>query len=208
MSESDFRMVCGPGLWVPLRARTLPVRLISRLANWAKDGAVNAGMLATAGMCCCNNADQSTPITKVDKLLAKIESEHYDMAIASLRVAGAKVKEPQAFSRSLSSQLFSLGVRALCVRGIANTQCGFKCMTRVVAQKVFSQVTTSSPLFDVEMLVVAVHESYRMTEVPVRWVHDPDTCIPYNWWPAGGIWGELLHIRHVRLIGWPLPVKR
>jgi dolichyl-phosphate beta-glucosyltransferase len=184
------------------------MRMISYKPNCGKGGAVRRGMLAAQGRYVLfTDADQSTPITEVDKLLAKIESEHYDMAIASRRVAGAKVEESQAFFRALSSRLFAVAVRALCIRGIADTQCGFKCMTRDVAQKVFLQVTTNSPLFDVEMLVVAVHEGYRIAEVPVRWVHDADTRIPYTYRRSVGIWGELLHIRRAQRIGWPVTVK-
>ena len=53
-------------------------------------------------------------------------------------------------------------------------------MKRGVAQKVFPQVTSDTAIFDIEMLVVATRERYRIAEVAVQWVHDPDTRIPYN----------------------------
>ena len=81
-------------------------------------------------------------------------------------------------------------------------------MTRVVAQKVFPQVTSNSAIFDIEMLVVATREGYRIAEVPVHWVHDPDTRIPYNFRRALKIWGELFRIRRAQRIGFPLRVKR
>ena len=44
----------------------------------------------------------------------------------------------------------------------------------------FPQVTGDTAIFDIEMLVVATREGYRVAELPVRWTHDPDTRIPYD----------------------------
>ena len=80
-------------------------------------------------------------------------------------------------------------------------------MKREVAQKVFPQVTSNSAIFDIEMLVVAAREGYRIAELPVKWVHDPDTRIPYDLRRALKIWGELFRIRHAQKVGRPLKVK-
>jgi dolichyl-phosphate beta-glucosyltransferase len=179
-------------------ARTLPVRLISYQPNRGKGGAVKEGMLAAQGRYVLfTDADQSTPISDVTKLLAKLEAG-YDVAIGSRAVPGAEVQQPQAFHRALAGKLFGLGTKLLCIRGIQDTQCGFKAMTRQAAQKVFPQVTSDSAIFDIEMLVVAVREGYRIAEVPVAWVHDPDTRIPYNFRRALRIWAELFRIRRAQ----------
>jgi protein involved in temperature-dependent protein secretion len=81
-------------------------------------------------------------------------------------------------------------------------------MKREVAQKVFLQVTSNTAIFDIEMLVVATREGYRIAEVPVHWVHDPDTRIPYNFRRALGIWGELFRINRAQHVVWPLKVKK
>src|SRR5262249_26762667 len=117
------------------------------------------------------------------------------------------VEKAQAWYRALAGKMFGVGTRTFCIRGVADTQCGFKCMTHAVAQKVFSQVTSNSAIFDIEMLVVATKESYRIAEVPVTWVHDPDTRIPYNFRRALRIWAELLRINKVQRVKWPLRVK-
>src|SRR5208283_5165101 len=60
-------------------AKTHPmVRLISLSPNRGKGGAVKAGMLEARGrFVLFTDADQSTPITEVDKLLVKLEAEGY-----------------------------------------------------------------------------------------------------------------------------------
>jgi dolichyl-phosphate beta-glucosyltransferase len=185
------------------------VRLISLNPNRGKGGAVKAGMLDAHGRYVLfTDADQSTPITEVDKLLPKLEREGYDMAIGSRSVPGAEVEQPQVWYRALAGKLFGLGTKALCLHGFYDTQCGFKAMKHEVAQKVFSQVTSDTAIFDIEMLTIATREGYRVAEVPVHWVHDPDTRIPYNLRRALSIWGELFRIRRSQRVGWPLRAKK
>jgi len=107
----------------------------------------------------------------------------------------------------LAGKLFGLATRTLAIRGIQDTQCGFKLMTRQAAQRIFPQVTSPSAIFDIEMLVVATREGYRIVELPVKWVHDPDTRIPYNLRRALGIWAELFRICRAQRVQWPLRAK-
>ena len=188
-------------------ARELPVRLIDLNPNRGKGGAVKAGMLAARGRYVLfTDADQSTPIQEVDRLLEKLEAG-YDVAIGSRTMPGAEVEEAQVWYRAFAGKLFGVATKLFCIAGIYDTQCGFKAMTRDVAQKVFPQVTSDTAIFDIEMLVVATREGYRMAELPVKWVHDPDTRIPYNFRRALKIWGELFRIRGAQRIGWPLKVR-
>lgn len=189
-------------------ARELGVELIDLNPNRGKGGAVKAGMLAARGRYVLfTDADQSTPIGEVDKLLAKLEAG-YDLAIGSRAIPGAEVKEPQVWYRALAGKLFGVATKLFCISGIYDTQCGFKAMKREVAQKVFPQVTSNTAIFDIEMLVVATREGCRIAELPVRWVHDPDTRIPYNLRRALKIWAELFRIRSAQRVGWPLKVKK
>jgi dolichyl-phosphate beta-glucosyltransferase len=190
-----------------LVARELGATVIDLNPNRGKGGAVKAGMLAAQGRYVLfTDADQSTPISEVDKLLAKLETG-YDMAIGSRSIPGAEVEQPQVWYRALAGKMFGLGTKLLCIRGIYDTQCGFKAMKREVAQKVFPQVTSNTAIFDIEMLVVATREGCRIAEIPVHWVHDPDTRIPYNLRRALRIWGELLRIRRAQRVGCSLKVK-
>ena len=184
------------------------LRLIDLNPNRGKGGAVKAGMLDARGQFVLfTDADQSTPITEVEKLLPKLEGEGFDIAIGSRAVPGALVEQPQVWYRELAGRFFSVAAKLLCIRGIYDTQCGFKAMKREVAQKVFPQVTSNSAIFDMEMLAVATREGYRIAEIAVRWVHDPDTRIPYNLRRAINIWLELFRINRAQKIGWALKAR-
>lgn len=190
-------------------AQTYPmVRLVDLPRNCGKGGAVKAGMLAARGRYVLfTDADQSAPIGEADKLLGHLEAG-YHMAIGSRRIRGAEVGQGQAWHRALAGSLFGIGARVLCIRGIHDTQCGIKAMTREVAQRVLPQVTSNTAIFDVELLVVATREDYRIAEVPVRWVHDPDTRIPYDLRAGLRVWAELFRIRRVQGLRMPLKVKK
>ncbi len=189
-------------------AQSFGVGVISYRPNRGKGGAVKAGMLAGRGryvMFC--DADQSTPMGELEKLLEKVRDEGFEVAIGSRAALGAMVEKGQVWYRKLAGKMFGVATRWLCVRGVADTQCGFKLMTREAARKIFSQVTSDTAIFDIEMLVVAAREGYRVAEVPVKWVHDPDTRIPYNARRALRVWAELFRIRRAQRVGWPVRVK-
>ena len=184
------------------------IRLITLNHNRGKGAAVRAGMLAARGRYVLfTDADQSTPISELEKLSVKLEGESYDIAIGSRAANGADVQGQPGY-RVLAGKLFGLGTRLLVLGGIADTQCGFKCMKREAAQKVFPQVTSDTAIFDVEMLAVASREGYRVAEVPVTWVRDPDTRIPYNLRRAIRIWAELFRIKRAQRVGWPLKTRK
>jgi len=202
-SRDDTATVAGE-----LGRRFPMVRLISYTPNRGKGGAVKAGMLEAKGkIVLFTDADQSTPISECGKMLAELERGACEVAIGSREIAGAKVEQGQVWYRELAAHVFTTGAKVLCLRGIADTQCGFKAMTRAAAQRIFPQVTSASAIFDIEMLVVATKEGYRVAELPVRWVHDPDTRIPYDLRRMLGVWVELFRIRRAQRIGWPVKAK-
>ena len=94
-------------------SQTFPMlRLIDLNPNRGKGGAVKAGMLDARGeYVLFTDADQSTPISEVDKLLQKMEADGYDMAIGSRSMPGARVEQPQAWHRALAGKLFGVGTR-------------------------------------------------------------------------------------------------
>ncbi len=64
---------------------------------------------------------------------------------------------------------FHLLVDALCVRGIRDTQCGFKLFTRRTAARLFPNLHVERWAVDVELLFMAQSLGIPMTEVPVSW---------------------------------------
>jgi dolichyl-phosphate beta-glucosyltransferase len=162
------------------------VRLV-RNDHRGKGYTVRTGMLAARGhIVLFSDADLSTPVEDVEKLMPWFE-RGYDIVIGSREGAGAqRIREP--FYRHLMGRVFNLIVRLLTVRGIQDTQCGFKAFRDDVAQDVFSRMQLYGEnaqrvangmvtAFDVEALFIGRKSGYRIKEVPVEWRYGAETKV-------------------------------
>jgi dolichyl-phosphate beta-glucosyltransferase len=152
----------------------LAFRVIRLPENRGKGAAVRAGVLEARGAhVLVTDADLSTPIEEVDKLLAA----GAPVAIGSRGVDATLVKQRQSLFRVASGRLFNLLVRVLAVSGIRDTQCGFKLFRADAAREVFSRAVVDRFAFDVEALLLARKLGYAIAEVPVLWFNSPDTRV-------------------------------
>ena len=153
------------------------VRLMRYEPNRGKGRAVRTGMLAAGGKyILMSDADLSTPVREVRKLLAAIE-EGYDIAIGSRAVKDSRILEHQPFHRVLLGKTFNKIVRLLLVRGIADTQCGFKLFTEASARRIFPQCRLDGFSFDVEVLYRARTLGLSVKEVGVIWINSPESKV-------------------------------
>ncbi|MBI3282726.1 glycosyltransferase family 2 protein [Candidatus Curtissbacteria bacterium] len=122
--------------------------------------------------------DQATPIYEVEKLLPYFPES--DIVIGSRQLPGAK-REKEPFYRHLMGLVFNLVVQAIAVRGIWDTQAGFKCFKASVAKELFGKLKVYGrgqkvrgalvTAFDVELLFLAAKLGYKIKEVPIAWHH-------------------------------------
>jgi dolichyl-phosphate beta-glucosyltransferase len=119
-----------------------------------------------------SDADFSAPIEEAEKLLAEVD-RGADVAFGSRALESSQLEVRQPLFRELSGRFFNFLVRKLLLPNVRDTQCGFKAFRREVAQDVFSHQTLDGFAFDVEALVLARQQGYRLVEVPVRWINDP-----------------------------------
>ena len=122
--------------------------------------------------------DQATPISEIEKLLPFFDE--YDIVIGSRQLPGAK-REKEPFYRHIMGLVFNLVVQVIAVRGIWDTQAGFKCFKGDVAKKVFSKLKVYGQgkkvqgalvtAFDVELLFIAKKMGFKIKEVPIIWHH-------------------------------------
>ena len=59
--------------------------------------------------------------------------------------------------------------------GLTDTQCGFKIYKGDVARKLYGQCVSDGFLFDVEIIMRAVLQGYRIKEFPIKWRCDRDS---------------------------------
>ena len=143
------------------------------IPHGGKPAAVWAGIQQARGeLVLFTDMDQSTPIAELDKLLPWYE-RGFDVVI------GSRGSERKGFSalRQIGSVVFRSTRRLFLLRGISDTQCGFKCFRRERCLKVFELQTLSGFCFDVEIIYLAKRLGLKILEVPVTWRNSADTRV-------------------------------
>jgi len=146
---------------------------------------VKSGVLEAKGqLILFTDFDQATPLFEIERLLSFFPE--YDIVIGSRQLTGAK-REKEPFYRHLMGLGFNLVVQTLAVRGIWDTQAGFKCFKSDVAKNIFSQLKVYGKgkkvkgalvtAFDVEVLFIAKKHGYKIKEVPIIWHHMTTTRV-------------------------------
>lgn len=148
------------------------VRVITLNPNQGKGAAVRAGMLAAKGdYRLFSDADLSTPIYEIPKVLEPLK-DGYDICVGSRAIDSELIKLHQPFYREFMGKTFNKIVQFLVVKGIKDTQCGFKAFTAGAAENVFSKSLINGFSFDVEILYLAKLAGLKIKETPVEWYND------------------------------------
>ncbi|MBT4126754.1 MAG: glycosyltransferase family 2 protein [Chloroflexi bacterium] len=150
------------------------VRLIDA-PHGGKGAAVRRGMDEATGewrfLC---DADLSMPADNLGRFFEGSGSNNgnprYDVSIGSREAQGAKrFNEPR--SRHIKGRLFNYAVKILALRGIEDTQCGFKLFSAEAATKLFPHQSLDGWAFDVELLVLAKTAKFSVGEIPIDWYY-------------------------------------
>ncbi len=153
------------------------VRLIRLAENRGKGYAVRTGVVNSRGrQVLFADADGATPLPEVERLEAAITAGA-DVAIGSRALEGQGVRVTAKLYRRVMGRLFHRLVESLTVRGVKDTQCGFKLFRGPVAHDLFSRMRMRGFSFDVEVLMMAQRRGYRIAEVPVNWTHQPGSKV-------------------------------
>lgn len=152
------------------------VRVIPHARNRGKGAAIKTGVLASRGaQVLLSDADASTPIEELEKLERWLPEA--PVVLGSRAVAGADVRRHQPFYRELMGKTFNRIIRLVGVRGLNDTQCGFKLLEGGVAREIGAELTVDGFAYDVELVWLARRRGYRVVEVGVIWVDSPDSRV-------------------------------
>ena len=118
------------------------VRLVRLRRNRGKGAAVRAAVLASRGeYVLFSDADFSTPITELPRVLHPLEAGEAEITIGSRRQAdGSDMRASQPRYRRAFGKLFHALAALVAVRGIGDTQAGFKALRGDVARELFARM--------------------------------------------------------------------
>ena len=145
-----------------------------------KAGAVSSGMLAAKGEYrLFTDMEQATPIEEVEKLLPFM-GKNYDIVIGSRN----STRKGAPWTRALMAKgMIILRTLIVGIRGIQDTQCGFKMFRDNASEELFTKLekfhhgykkisgSSVTAGFDVELLFLAEKEGFKIKEVPVEWLY-------------------------------------
>lgn len=156
----------------------IPTNVIRYDENRGKGFAVKTGMVSAIGdIALFSDADLSTPIEELDKLVAPIINDEFDVTIGSRALDRSLIGTHQPWRREQGGRVFNLFVRTLTGLPFWDTQCGFKAFNMEKFRPLLDKMTIDRFGFDVEFIYVADYSGLRIKEIPVRWDHCDGTKV-------------------------------
>jgi glycosyltransferase involved in cell wall biosynthesis len=145
-------------------------RVIKYDPNRGKGYAVKVGLRAArADVSLFTDADLSTPIEEMSKLIDPIKSGEFDVTFGSRALDRSLIGTHQPWRREQGGKVMNLIIRTMSGLKFADTQCGFKAFNMTKFRPLLDVMTVDRFGFDVEFLFVANYHKLRLAEIPVRW---------------------------------------
>ena len=157
--------------------RSRPRFTLVNIPHGGKPAAVWAGIQQARGdIVLFTDMDQSTPIAELDKLLP-----WYDKGFNIVIGSRGGTREGFSLMRKLGSFIFRTVRSLFLLRGINDTQCGFKTCRREAALAVFPKLQFFKQegrptgwkvsAYDVELLYLFEKAGYTIKEIEVTWLN-------------------------------------
>ncbi len=149
---------------------TVLTNVIRYEQNRGKGFAVKTGLMAAqSDIALFSDADLSTPIEEVSKLVEPIRSGEYDVTFGSRALDRSLIGSHQPWIREQGGRVVNLIIKTMSGLQFYDTQCGFKAFSMVKFRPLLDLMTIDRFGFDIEFLFVANHHKLRLAEIPVRW---------------------------------------
>ena len=156
----------------------IATKVIRYEQNRGKGFAVKTGFIASQGdIALFSDADLSTPIEELPKLVEPIQTGEFDVTFGSRALDRTLIGEHQPWRREQGGKVFNLIVRTLTGLPFWDTQCGFKAFNMAKFRPLLDVMQIEKFGFDVEFLFVANLHKLKLIEIPVRWNHDERTKV-------------------------------
>jgi dolichyl-phosphate beta-glucosyltransferase len=153
--------------------KVIPAKVIRYEQNRGKGFAVRTGLLASSGeIALFSDADLSTPIEEMSKIVDPIRSGEFDVTFGSRALDRSLIGTHQPWRREQGGKVFNLVVRTLTGMPFWDTQCGFKAFNMAKFRPLLDLMRIERFGFDVEFLYVSRLHGLRLKEIPVRWNND------------------------------------
>ncbi|MFQ5669289.1 MAG: dolichyl-phosphate beta-glucosyltransferase [Acidobacteriota bacterium] len=153
-----------------LAAEDLPYRVLTGRSNRGKGYSVREGARAASRpWTLISDADLSTPIAEVERLLAAARKHSHDLVVGSRGLPESRIGVQQNWLRMNMGRTFNLCVRLLTRLSLRDTQCGFKLWRTETVRPLLERLQIDGFAWDVELLMKAHRAGMSIGEVAVEW---------------------------------------
>jgi len=121
------------------------------------------------------DVDLSTDLAAFPLLIEPLLTGRFDLAVGSRLLDKSLTR--RGVKREFISRSYNLLVKAMFRTRFSDAQCGFKAVTRAAAADLLPLVEDDNWFMDSELLILAERLGYRIFDLPVRWVDDPDSRV-------------------------------
>lgn len=122
------------------------------------------------------DVDLATDLKFIFPLIERIIDEKCVMSIGSRLHMKSKVMK-RSLKRECISRCYNLLLRLVFWHTIKDHQCGFKAIRKDVFVDVEPYIENNNWFFDTELILQVLHYDYKISQIPVTWVDDPDTKV-------------------------------
>tara|TARA_B100001750_G_scaffold244943_1_gene263405 strand:+ start:5194 stop:5928 length:735 start_codon:yes stop_codon:yes gene_type:complete len=135
-----------------------------------------AWLASTADVVAYMDVDLSTDLSSFPDLVRSLDEENFDLAIGSRLMKGSLVRK-RTVKREITSRCYNMIIKSMFLNKFSDAQCGFKAMTTQSARILLPKIQDNGWFFDSELLIVAEKCGFRIKDIPVTWVDDPDSRV-------------------------------
>jgi len=147
-------------------------------------------MFADSGCC--------VPYDNILRGLELLKNGACDIAHGSRKIKESHIEKVQSLCRRICARIFHWFViyYMKIPHEFTDTQCGFKIYKGDVARQLYGECTTDGFTFDIEIIMRAQKEGYRIKEFPIDWTCDRDSRLS----PSRSLWNILLELTTIKRI--------
>ena len=174
------------------------LEVMDRKENRGKWYSVREGFLKARGQYrLLTDADGATAITNLENFIPFMEKSE-DIIIGSRDLEESKIAKHQPKWKELMGDAGNILIQFLMgLRGMKDTQCGFKVLSEKAAQDIITRMKVDRWGGDFEMLMLARKMGYKINEVPVVWVDAGQSLVG-----AAGLGGYSNTLKELLQVKW------
>ena len=156
----------------------LKKKVLQYTPHRGKGYAVRRGIAESKGeLVMFMDSGQNVPMEFIDKGIKQIEENECDILIGSRYLPESIIKRKLIWYRHFTSRWFRKIVKLYLQipDSISDTQCGFKIFKGIPARQLFKNCRSDGFIFDLEIILMALKEKFKICELAIEWTCDRDS---------------------------------